>query len=185
MYREEELTGVRQQIRRRRIWMLLPLVPALAAVIGAIHIRFGLQANTVLALHDPDTMARITRCEWVVYIVSGLAAAWLVLYGGLMINPLKRYTAFLDGVLHGPRHTVQGAWAGVSGDLSAVDGVTFRAVGLTVADDKGRDYERLFYWDAEKPLPDCPAGVCAEITYHGKMVADFRACDPQLGSAPV
>ena len=176
MYREEELTKLRTRIRKR-IWIVLAPALLLLAVTGvSVATRFGLQADTVAALHDPAVMARITRCEWITYIAAALAVIWLVFGWDLFISPLRKYAAFLDGILHGPEHEIEGTWAGVSEERSVVDGVVFRAVSLTVPDDKGRDYDRLFYWDAEKPLPSFPVGARAGITFHGKTVKDARLC---------
>lgn len=170
MYQEAELTQIRAQLNKRKALVWLPAVLLGAAAAAAIIRRAGLCADAVKALHDEGVMRSITACEIIAYAAVILAVVWLVFGLGLFCGPLKRYAAMLDGVLHGRNHTVTGAWAGAAEALSEVDGVTCRAVGLTVQDEKGRDWERLFYWDNEKPLPDFAPGETVEITHHGKQV---------------
>lgn len=184
MFREEELTALKKKIGSRKMATLLPLLAPVAVVVISLISRANLQADIVKAMHDEATKAAISRWEWIIYITSALGVIWLVFSQGMLVTPLKKYESFLDGVLHGRLHTVTGRWAGVSGDISVVDGVRFRAVGLTVTDDKGRDYERLFYWDAEKPLPDCQKGAEVELDFHDKMVKEVRICADTAQAEP-
>ena len=173
MYTEEELTSLRTQISKRRLLILLPAILLAGAAIAMIVIRMGLRTDAVAALHDAQTMGQMRTCEIIATVCFALALMWVIFAHGLFFSPLQKYEKHLEGVLHGPRHEIIGAWAGVSGDVSDVDGVACRAVGLTVPDDKGRDYERLFYWDTEKPLPDVEQGTRVKIVYHGKQVVSL------------
>ncbi len=178
MYQESELTETLAQLRRRRLLVWLPAVVLLGLAGAAVALRMGLQADTVKALHDGPTMGAIRTWEIVACAAAALAAVWLIFGLDMFCGPLKRYAVMLDGVLHGRNHTTRGAWCGVTGDLSEVEGVTCRPVGLKVTDDKGRDYERLFYWDSEKPLPSFDVGETVEIVSHGKQVVSAaRAVD--------
>ncbi len=174
MFEEMEWTRIRAQLGRRKALVLLPLLAPLAVIAAALIIRAGAQADTVAAMHDPVVMRRITGCEWAAAVAGILGIVWLIFGWDLLVSPVKHYASFLDGMLHGPEHTVTGRWAGISGDLSVVDGVSLRSVSLTVTDEKGRDYERRFYWDAEKEIPVIPLGTETEVTFHGKAVKSVR-----------
>ncbi len=173
MFTEDELSRLRAQISRRRIMISLPAVLLAGAAVAMIVIRMGLRADAVKALHDAQTKGAISACEILAAVFATLAAFWLIFAHGMLFSPLKKYEKHLDGVLHGPRHEIEGDWSGVSGDLSEVDGVTCRAVGLTVPDGHGRHYERLFYWDKQKPLPEIEQGARVRILYHGKQVVSL------------
>ena len=177
MFTEEELTGIRAQLTKRRLLLLVPALLLAGAAVLLIVIRMGLRDDAVAALHDPKVMSDIRTCEIVSTVCMALALVWLIFAHGLFYSPLKKYEKHLDGVLHGRTHEICGAWAGVSGDVSEMDGVPSRAVGLTVPDDKGRDVERLFYWDIQKPLPDVAQGTRVKLVYHGKQVVSLEPAE--------
>ena len=177
MFTEEELSRIRSQISRRRILILLPAVLLVGAAIALIVIRMGLCADAVAAMHDPKVMSEIRTCEIVSTVCVGLALIWLIFAFGKRFSPLRKSEKHLDGVLHGRTHEICGAWAGVSGDISEMDGVPSRSVGLTVLDDKGRDVERLFYWDIQKPLPDVAQGTRVKLVYHGKQIVSLEPAE--------
>ena len=177
MFTEEELTDIRKQISKRRLLILLPAVLLVGAAIALIVNRFSLCSDAVAAMHDPKVMSDIRTYEIISTVCIGLALVWLIFSYGMLYTPLRKYEKHLDGVLHGRTHEICGAWAGVSGDISEMDGVPSRSVGLTVQDDKGRDIERLFYWDIQKPLPDLQEGTRVKIVYHGKQVVSLTEED--------
>ena len=177
MFTEEELTGIRAQLSRRRLLIFLPALLLAGAAIVLIVIRMGLRSDAVAAMHDPKVMGDIRTCEIVSTGCVALALVWLIFAFGMLYSPLRKYEKHLDGVLHGRTHEICGAWAGVSGDISEMDGVPSRSVGLTVLDDKGRDVERLFYWDIQKPLPDVAQGTRVKLVYHGKQIVSLEPAE--------
>lgn len=148
MYTESDLDALRRQISRRWITLLLP-----AAVFFALSLFFAIQRN------EPLTVAFSLLCG------ALLIAGW-----GLAVKPVSAYARHVDAMLHGISHTIEADYLSLDADESMVDGNRFRAIRVTCVDDEDKPYERLFYWDAEKPLPAFEAGQRLSIRYHDKAV---------------
>ncbi len=177
MYTEEELNGLRGQIARRRAVIIRPALLLAGAAIALSVIRSGLKADAVAALHAPTVMGSIRTCEILGTVSVLLTAAWLIFSVGMLLTPLRKYEQHLDELLHGRNHEITGIWAGVSGDVSEMDGVPSRAVGLMIKDDHGRDLERLLYWDVLKPMPEVEKGTEVSIVYHGRQVISMTPAE--------
>ena len=120
------------------------------------------------------------RKRWIIYAIPALLLLALQVYSlTLRIEPLTialviRYRTHVYSVLHGITHTVRAVFDHLDLDDSLVDGVNYRAMHVLCQDEKGDDYERLFYWDLQKPLPAYEKGQALEITYHDREIADIR-----------
>ena len=149
MYTESDLQAVLDQRRKRWIMLLIP-VAALAAVL---------------------VFSLILRLEW---LTSGVTILGGVLFIGgydLCIKPLSDYATHVDNMLHGRRREIELPFAALSGDISVVDGVRYYAMTATDVDEKGKPYDRLFYFDAEKPFPGFVRGDMLHIVFHDKEIA--------------
>ncbi|MCH5286083.1 MAG: hypothetical protein J1E43_01560 [Christensenellaceae bacterium] len=149
MYAENDLQEVLAQRRRRWIVLLIP-VAALAAVLIA---------------------SLVTRTEWLTSCATILAGSLLIAGHDLFIKPLTAYATHVDNMLHGRKREVELPFASLSEDISLVDGVRYHALKVADKDEKGKPCDRLFYYDAEKPLPDFKEGDVLHIIYHDKEIA--------------
>lgn len=168
MYTEADRTAIRGQMTRRMLAVWLPAAVLIVTALTALIWRTSAAAHT--RIDDPEALALLRKLEWITYICGGGAAVWLILADGLLVSPLRKYRRYLSDVLDGLRHETVGDWGGVAGDVSEVNGVRYRAVSLIQQDEKGRPFDRLFYFDCEKELPEIADGTPVRITYHDRMV---------------
>lgn len=152
MYSQSDLDQLSADLRRRWIIYTIPAVLLLGTQIYSLTVR-----NEVLTI-----AAGILLCFWSIF------------YIGLNIVPVMRYRTHVNNMLHGITHSIHAVFQHFDADDSLVDGVNFRAMHIICKDDAGEDYERLFYWDLEKPLPAFQKGQALEIVYHDRQVADVK-----------
>lgn len=149
MYTENDLQTILAQRTRRWIALLIPV--AVLAVALIVSLIFRAQKLTTGAT---------------------IGAGVLLIAGhDLLIKPLSAYATHVDNMLHGRRREVELPFASLSGDISLVDGVRYYALTVSDRDEKGKPCDRLFYYDAEKPLPDFREGDMLHIVYHNKEIA--------------
>lgn len=150
MYTESDLQSVLAQRKRRWIILLIPLAVLLAVLVYSL----------------------IPRIQWLTIATTLLGGVLLIAGYDLFIKPLSCYAVHVDNMLHGRKREIELPFAGLSGDISLVDGVRYYAMTASDFDEKGKPYERLFYFDAEKPFPGFEAGEMLHIVYHDKEIAE-------------
>lgn len=150
LYTEADYTAIRQQKNKRWLLLLIPVVLLLAILVYSLVIR--LQVLTML-------------CTILIGVI-------LVAGYDLAIKPLRCYQLFLHNALHGRTRTCELPFISLSEDISLVDGVNCRSLYCEDIDGKGRPYERLFYFDAQKAFPDVKPGDILRIAHHELFVAD-------------
>lgn len=155
MYQEQELTNIQSQQKKR--WLLL-MIPCAALLIGLIASLFVRQE----AVTDALTLA---------------LGILLIFCYDLCIKPLRCYERHLNNVLHGRVHELTCAYSHMDEDISLVDGVAYRAMTFITYDEKNKPFERMFYFDVQKPVPEIPAGAKVCVTYHDHELADLRLCE--------
>jgi len=149
MYTEQELTGIQSQQKKRWVALAVPEVVLLAGLVASL-------------------MVRQERVTVIITLVMGV----LMIAGyDLFIKPLRCYEKHLSNVLHGRIHEVECNYARTDEEISLVDGVAYHAMTFTTVDEKNKPYDLLFYYDAEKPLPNIPEGAKVKVTYHDHEVA--------------
>ena len=151
MYTEKDLQLVLDQRRRRWIMLLIPLTLLLAVLIYSL----------------------IPRIQWLTIAATIVGGVLLIAGYDLFIKPLSNYATHVDNMLHGRKREIELPFASLSGDISVVDGVRYYAMTASDFDEKGKPYERLFYFDAEKPLPDYEVGEMLHIVFHDKEIAEI------------
>lgn len=149
MYTENDLQSVRNQRKRRWIILLIPIALLAAVLVASL----------------------VMRIEWLTTGTTLLAGVLLIAGYDLFIKPLSDYARHVDNMLHGRRREIDLPFADISGDISLVDGVRYYAMTATDYDEKGKPYDRLFYFDAEKPFPGFQAGEMLHIVFHDKEIA--------------
>lgn len=155
MYQEQDLLAIRAQQKKR--WVLLG-VPALVMLAGLV-------ATLVL------------RMEVATDVLTLLIGVLLIFGYDMFIKPLRRYERHLNNVLHGRTHELVCQYDHTDEALSIVDGVAYRAMTFITRDEKNKVFERLFYYDAQKPLPDLQQGAMVQVVYHDHELASVTALD--------
>ena len=148
MYTENDLQTIVAQRKRRWIALLIPVAVLMAVLVASLIFR--VQNLTVGA-----TIA---------------AGALLIAGYDRFIRPVSAYATHVSSMLNGRRREVELPFESLSGDISLVDGVRFYALKVSDHDEKGKPCDRLFYYDAEKPLPDFREGDMLHIVYHDKGI---------------
>lgn len=151
MYTEQDLLSVHAQRKRRWLALGIPLAVLLAVIVVSL----------------------IFRVEWLTIAATLVGGVLLISGYDLLIKPLSDYAKHVDNMLHGRRREIDLAFANYSEDISLVDGVRYHAMTATDYDEKGKPYERLFYFDAEKEFPGFTAGEMLHIVFHDKEIAEL------------
>ena len=146
MYTENDLAAVQHQIRKRCLLTAVPAVILLACA------AYGI----------------IMRTEWLTTAASIAAGCLLIFAWDLLIKPLQRYAAHIDGVLHGRTHTVDCTFECFDEETSEIDSVTYWSMHVVCLDDRQKPYDRLFYYDAALERPAWHKGDRLRVTYRGK-----------------
>ena len=150
IYSQEDLDAINRQIRQRWLAVILPCAALLAGVVVSL----------------------IFRVEAVTTICTILIGVLLIFCYDLLIKPLCCYRKLLKNVLYGRVHEAKLPFVALSEDVNMVDGVACHQLICEDFDAKGRPYERLFYFDAEKTCPEFQAGDRLHIVHHDLLVAD-------------
>lgn len=149
MYTEQDLTNIRSQIKKRWLAIIVP-----CAVLLALIIVFLIQRNEILT-----------------DVLTILLGVTLIAGYDLFIKPLSCYKTHLNNVLHGMTHELVAEYSSFSEDISLVDGVAYKTLTVVCYDEKNKPYDRMFYYDTEKPLPDFIPGQPLKIIYHDHELA--------------
>lgn len=152
MYQEQELAAVRAQIRKRWIALGIPCLIIFALQVYSLTIR-----NRTLTY------------------ITGIGLCLIMLFFFEMtIHPLIRYEKHVNAMLHGITHEITATFQNFDSNESLVDGLAFRAMNVICIDEEQKPYERFFYYDIEKPLPDLQKEDRIQITYHDRQVVALK-----------
>ncbi len=152
IYTSEDLAAINAQIKQRRLYLALPAAVLLALVVVTFIAR--IQVLTILCI-----------------ILLGVL---LIAGHDLTLKPLLCYQEYLTNALSGRHRACTLPFVALSDNVDLVDGVNVRAMTCQDVDGKGRPYERLFYFDAQKDFPDVQPGDILHITHHELSVADVE-----------
>lgn len=151
IYNEADYNAILRQKNRRWLMLLLPIAVMLAVVIYSLVIRL----------------------EWLTSAATILIGAILIAGYDFAIKPLVCYQKHLDNCLHGRTRECELPFISLSENIDVVDGVRCRQLVCADEDAKGRPYERLFYFDAEKEFPSARKGDMMHIVHHDLCVANI------------
>ena len=115
----------------------------------------------------------IVRWEWLTSLSTILIGILLIAGYDLFIPPLSCYARHLRHCLHGRTRECELPFIRLSENIDVVDGVRCRQLLCSDLDAKGRPYERLFYFDAEKTFPQANEGDVLHIVHHDLTVANI------------
>ena len=151
IYSEADYTAIVAQQRKRWLILIIPCV-LLAAVL---------------------VVSLIVRWEWLTSLSTILIGILLIAGYDLSIKPLSCYARHLRHCLHGRTRECELPFIRLSENIDVVDGVRCRQLLCSDLDAKGRPYERLFHFDAEKSFPQANEGDVLHIVHHDLTVANI------------
>lgn len=151
MYTENDLQAIMRQQWKR--WIIMGII-GLAFMGGVVY-------------------SLVIRSEVMTSGLTLLMGALLIFFYDLTIRPLHCYACLLNSLLHGRTRELDCVFLSADADVSVVDGVEYFALNLQQKNDEGNTFERMLYWDAQKPLPPLTGGEQVHITYHDRMVANL------------
>lgn len=158
MYREEELTAIRAQQKKRWLLVVIPEILLAIAITAILVIR------STRALDDTTAQIMVDVCSILMAVI--LIAGW-----SLFIKPLHSYEKMLHGVLHGINHVIDDCtFNHFDEEISEVEGVRYWSMTVNRIDDKQKPYEQLFYFDMEKQRPVFTEGQPLRVTYHDRTI---------------
>ena len=151
IYSEADYTAIIAQQRKRWLILIIPCI-LLAAVL---------------------VVSLIVRMEWLTSLSTILIGVLLIAGYDLFIKPLNCYARHLRHCLHGRTRECELPYIRLSENIDVVEGVRCRQLLCADLDAKGRPYERLFYFDAEKTFPEVNEGDLLHIVHHDLAVANI------------
>lgn len=152
IYTEADYQAIVKQQRKR--WLILGIPCTILAVVVIISL--------------------VIRLEWLTSAATILIGVLLIAGYDLFIKPLHCYEVHLNHCLHGRTRECDLPFIRLSENVDVVDGVRCRQLLCADIDAKGRPYERLFYFDAEKDFPAVNEGDMLHIVHHELCVADVH-----------
>lgn len=151
IYCEADYTAIIAQQRKRWLILCIPCVLLAAVLIVSL----------------------VVRMEWLTSVSTILIGALLIAGYDLFIKPLSCYARHLRNCLHGRTRECELPFIRLSENIDVVEGVRCRQLLCADLDAKGRPYERLFYFDAEKAFPEANEGDMLHIVHHDLTVANI------------
>ena len=151
IYSEADYTAIVAQQRKR--WLILSIPCVLLAAVLIVSL--------------------VVRIEWLTSLSTILIGITLIAGYDLFIKPLNCYARHLRHCLHGRTRECELPFIRLSENIDVVDGVRCRQLLCSDLDAKGRPYERLFYFDAEKTFPQANEGDVLHIVHHDLTVANI------------
>lgn len=150
IYSQSDLEQIRRQKNQR--WLLLGVPGALLLAVVIVSFAF--------------------RMEWLTSAATIVLGALLIAGYDFLVKPLVCYQRHLENCLHGRTRESELSFISLSETVDLVEGVRYRQLLCEDVDGKGRPYERLFYFDAEKTFPRATPGQMLHIVHHDLSVAD-------------
>ena len=151
LYSPDELTTHQALLTRRWVMVAVPCLLFAAGLVFAVIIR-----NEPLSI-----------------ICTCLIGAILIFCHDFFIKPVSSYVRHLNNVLNGRVREIDLPFHALSEDMNLVDGVSYHSLTCVDIDGKGRPYERLFYIDALKTIPDFKEGEMVHIVHHDLVIANI------------
>ena len=150
MYTQEDLISIRDEQHKRWLKLILPGIVLLGGIIASF----------------------IIRIEWITTSLSIILGCMILFTYEMHIKPLKCYERHVDNCLNGRTHEMEGTFLSAEEDISLVEGVRYR--GMMIHDDTPENnFDRLFYFDVEKPFPELQPGDKVHVVYHDREIVEL------------
>lgn len=151
MYTEADFSNARKTMKNRIITAVAVLLVAIALMVAGLIAR-----NQTLA----QVPVIVGACVFYTLFVT-------------QCLPWIRYNRFLKEMSSGRKREMECYYVDISDRVRIVDGVQIHDMNASV-DEAGEDL-RLFYWDADKPMPSFEKGQRVKIKSYGNFVLEIQA----------
>ena len=151
-YTENDLTQARLETRKILLLMLVHAVLLLGGVIWSF----------------------VVRIKWLTILLSILTGFWIIFIRQNFWLPRQAYSNHIDSSLHAKKKEAEGRYLRTEDTPVERNNVMFYAFYLNIGEKEDPDDDRLFYWDALKPLPDWQTGDRIRICSYDKFVSSYQ-----------
>ena len=162
MYDDNDLNKALEASKRALLLMLVP-------------------AGVLLAL---AVWSFIVRIKWLTILLTALAGCWMIFIYHIKRVPARAYQEHVRSALRAPKKTAEGRYLRMEGTPVERSGVMYYAFYLNVGEKQDPEDDRLFYYDAMKPLPDWKSGDRLRVISYDKFVSSCellsRADAPEI-----
>jgi len=152
MYQENDLQQSRAQYRSR-----------LTAVLSAAGVFFAAMIVSFI-LRLPQVLTMILTC------IGGVICIFCL---NLLVFPVRAYCRHIDHALHGRTRKLTGVFISMDETPVKRDGVMFRPFTVNVGAGRHDDGVRLFYYDANLPVPEWKTDEKLTLTSYDSRVTDW------------
>ena len=152
MYTARDQKAIQAQSKRRLLCAAAPAAILLALIVWSF----------------------VARVQWATVALTIVLGCGALFFDGLLLAPLRAYGRFLQNALHGRTHETRGRFLHLESQSVLREGVAFYPLTITVGDGADRKDDRLFYFDAQKPLPAFTPGEPLVLTSHDNQITAFE-----------
>ena len=158
MYSEKDWSEINALIKKR--W-LITLGPSGVVLAAAIAIFVYGQVNRSQHL-------------WMLTSALTMLGGGYLLFYGVSVRPALIYRRNLRYLLNGRKRVTTGVLKEFSEDVTDRDGMEVYAMLVNVGERNDPEDDRLFYYDAYKPVPELPLGTRVTVESNDKLVASLQ-----------
>ena len=152
MYDNNDFIAAQQAAKKAKLLMLLPAI-----------LLFGV---TIWSF--------VVRIKWLTILLSSLTGCWIIFVHQMLYVPKKAYREHVRSALHVSRKECDGHYLRMENTPVERNNVMFYAFYLNVGEKQDPEDDRLFYFDAHKPLPDWHTGDMLHIVSYDKFVSAYK-----------
>lgn len=161
MYDETDLNRAEEVVRKTRLLMLIPALLLLGGVVWSF----------------------IVRIKWLTILLSILAGCWIIFIRQIFLLPRRGYRQHIDRALHDAKKEAEGRYLRMETTPVERDNVMYYAFYLNVGEKQDPADDRLFYYDAFKPLPCWQSGDRLHVISYDKFVSSYKVISHADASA--
>ena len=159
MYSEKDWKEINQLLHQRWLITLVPFTIVFGAAV-AIFV-YG-------QLNRHETLWMLTS------FLTLLSGGYFLFMFGVYLRPALIYRRNLHFLLEGRKRVTTGIFKEFSEDVSDRDGMEVYPMLLNVGERNDPEDDRLFYYDAYKPLPEMPIGSRVTVYSNDKLVSSIE-----------
>jgi len=159
MYSDKDWEEINADLKKRWLNALVPSGIVLCAAIAIF------------------VYGQLSRNEYLWMLTSALTilgGGYLLFFYGNSVRPALIYRRNLRYLLNGRKRVTTGIFKEFSEDVTDRDGMEVYAMLLNVGEKNDPEDDRLFYYDAYKPLPTMPIGTRVTVHSNDKLVSSME-----------
>lgn len=156
MYTQDDMMQIEKLFKKRMLITALPAAVAVATAVAVFVAGQLMRSNTL----------------WIATVVlTILGGGYFLFLYGVYVKPARAYRTHVHYMLTGRMRETTGLLKSFAEDVSDRGGVECHALMLNVGEKDDPEDDRLFYYDALKPQPDCAVGTRVTVRSNDKMIS--------------